>query len=331
MTRWLIIVSAVSASVIFAACGQGASKNVQGAGSPTSPSQVSSSTSPGGRAPSPQKVQTRTVSLGELSLQVPASWKRGKQFWVKETPTTLPQLLPKTSPDKGPGITSDPRNQSPFFIEQLNLSGAYLGELSANGEYYSLRIKPTPEVPNLNEIVASIKTPPLATATDVVKILKRLSKQSRRRNLYTETRYGAKDRWLLTGGNFATAEEQFALYRSTNGGTTWSLEQHTTFRGKDNFMGLAGTPTIFFWSAKKGLIVEASGFSRQLLIYRTTDGGTTWTSSKIGPPKQQPDFTKAPGISRRPDGTLVITAKYMSGKVFEAVSSDGGKTWSPAS
>lgn len=283
----------------------------------------------------PHGSATHTIRMGDLSVRVPHSWRKGHQVTIAETPVTSgydATLLPKTMPDSGPGIPSNPYNESPYFVETMQFSGgkAYLqlGELTSSGRYYTLNIQvPANQTSTLGKVAKTISVPPPATPTAVVKLMQKDAAAGGALS-FTTAHVGAADRWILTGGNPATVQEPFALYHSTDGGRTWTLQRFTTFRGSDDFMGLEGSPAIFFWTPADGLIAESTGWSPQLLVYRTTDGGKTWTTIKVSSPGR-PDGTE-PTVAREPDGTLVITARVSAGQVFQVASHDGGKTWSPA-
>ena len=263
-------------------------------------------------------------------MRTPANWAEGRQVRITETPVTADNnilLLPQTLPSSGDGVTSNSNNRSAFFTEEIQAASgkAYLqlGELSSSGDYYNLTIQvPEDQMSTLKKVAASLQTPPVATATDVVNLMKKNS------FVLSSSQVGTDDQWILTGGNPATAQEEFALYRSTNGGHTWTLERFTSFQAANDFMGLVGVPTIFFWTSQDGIIAESSGVTPSLLVYRTTDGGKTWATVKVSPP-HPPTGGTAPTVSQKPNGALEISVPTQSGTVFRALSTDGGETWSP--
>ena len=123
----------------------------------------------------------KSLSYDGFWLRVPTAWTLGRQVRIYKAATTgsyASELLPKMLPDRGPGITSDPGNQSPFFSEQLQVAAdtAYLqlGELGADGDCYSLQIAvPSREIGALRAATASLRHPPIATATDDVRFILR--------------------------------------------------------------------------------------------------------------------------------------------------------------
>lgn len=273
----------------------------------------------------------KTISYDGISLRVPISWTLGDQIKIYQSATTgsnAGELFPKMLPDSGPGITSDPGNQSPFFSEQLQIVGgsAYLqlAELGADGYSYSLQMTvPSSEAALLRAAAASMQYPPSATATDDVQFILRDAQDGSLSP--TTSMVGTADRWLVVSGNPATMQEQYALFGSTNGGNEWTLLHWTTGSAQPNFPGSLGKPTVFFWSATDGIVAVSSAFSSQIWLYRTTDGGTTLTSTTLSVPSQ-PD--KAPTLSRSPQGVLTITIPLATG-AFTASSTDNGQTWSP--
>lgn len=319
--------------------GCGATARPGPASLPPSPS--GSALSPSKTAPSPSSTtsaassplplsssKTRIVSKGKLSVRVPASWIQEKNVIIGETAangSTPGLLLPVTSSEVRSNVPG-PNDQSPFFLEQRSVAGTtdYLNlyELAVSGNYYNLQLSASSaQSKQFREALASIKVPPAATATDVVGFIKKYVRRP------LETRVG-RCRWAVIGGNVGTEQEDFALFRSTDAGKTWSVERHTTGNAAHDFMGLEGSPTIFFWSSMHGFIAESSGyFVDHLLIYRTTDGGQHWTTIKV-PTQGQPNGT-TPVLKRGPSGVFHLTARLQGGKTFRASSTDGGKTWTP--
>lgn len=247
------------------------------------------------------------------------------------TADKTPYLLPKTWPSSGPGITANPNNHSPFFIEYLDTvagqTSLQWSELTGNGIYYTLEVSvPFREATPLKLAMQSIQAPAVATATQDVHLIQ--TAQSRHMLSYTTAQVGSQDRWILIGGNPATAQEEFALFRSTDGGTRWTLPAYTTFRGNHQFLGMDGLPSIKFWNAHDGIIAESSGFAQAIPIEYTADGGKTWQQATV-PKSGSPTGAQAPTIVRHADGSIdVSTTVFPSHKSVTIRSTDDGKTWS---
>ncbi|MDA8346492.1 MAG: sialidase family protein [Thermaerobacter sp.] len=296
-------------------------------------SHPSSATKPASKTNTPPSTVVATtpeknVSYDGFSLRVPSSWTLGKQIKIYEVPATgeyAGALFPKLMPDAGPGITSDPGNESPFFSEQLQVGSgsAFLqvADLGVDGNSYSLQVTvPSSESALLRAAAASLRYPPIATVKDDVRLIQRAQVFSG-----ATATYGPADRWLVIGGNPATMQEQYALFRSTDGGSKWTLLHWTDGLVQPDFPGNLGQPTVFFWSASDGILAVSSAFSSAVWLYRTTDGGTTLTFSTLSVPSQP---SKAPAFSRSAQGVLSITVPLASG-TFSASSTDNGKTWVP--
>ncbi len=275
----------------------------------------------------------KTISYDGFSLRVPALWNVGDQVTdqikIYKTPTSglnAGTLLPKLSPDSGPGFSANPENKSPFFSEQFAIvsgdASLSVAEVGSDGYSYNLLITvPASEAPKLRETETSMRTPSVATATDDVKFIQRDAQEGVLS--LTTAAFGSADRWLCVSGNPHTTGEQYALFRTTDGGNTWTLLHSTTVQVQSNFPGSLGEPSIFFWSATDGVLAVSSANSPVVWLYRTTDGGANFTPTTLSVPRQP---SSAPTLSRSSHGVLFVTVPLGSG-TYTATSTDNGKTW----
>jgi photosystem II stability/assembly factor-like uncharacterized protein len=151
----------------------------------------------------------------------------------------------------------------------------------------------------------------------------------------------AQDGWYTTGGVPETecngAGEQ--VWRTTDGGATWQVVAAVS--------GPAGGSGIAYAQCKQGLsfIDSTHGFldswddSHQPTIYRTSDGGRTWTGASLADPPgyitEGAGTALRAGLVRAFGSTLVVPAwglqpgVQQAGLLNEYVyrSLDGGTTW----
>lgn len=127
-----------------------------------------------------------------------------------------------------------------------------------------------------------------------------------------------KDGWL-TG--YTAAYGSIYLYRTTDGGHSWTQEQ-IPLPSKLKQDRFASQSPVFFFNKNDGLL-SVEVFGGPMVIYRTSNGGATWiptspvTSKVVGAPGQEGVFdfpSMSFGIST--DGNKVFTT------------TDTGQTWS---
>ena len=291
------------------------------------------------------------IRLGQLTLMLPAGWTRHAETTLRPgseslqatsadggritlhqlvpTGSNIYQLLPQLP--KPSGLTKNAWNASPYFTEtRTHVDGVIqfqMTDLTASGteDVVTLQV-PSQESAAVDYIQRSLQVPPPATVKAAVHLLLTKSHPGNGLPLAT-TQAVPDDSWLLAGGPPATAQEGWFLFHSQNGGKTWRLEADTSWSAPfKTFLDSVGIPSILFWNAKDGLIAMPSFASDALLVYRTADGGTTWTETRLSSPGQ-PNNGKAPEITRDADGRLTIQVTLYSGKTVQFTSINGGATW----
>lgn len=126
--------------------------------------------------------------------------------------------------------------------------------------------------------------------------------------------------WLLSAGNGNLSR----IYRTTNGGQTWSIQFVSTDQR-------AFFDCIAFWDARRGIAI-GDAVEKDFVLLRTEDGGATWNRVKGLPPAIEGEGLFAAS------GTCLLTgpdgfAWFGSGAAKTARvgrSRDYGKTWTIA-
>lgn len=156
---------------------------------------------------------------------------------------------------------------------------------------------------------------------------------------------------------YVNGVQVYPIYRSTNGGSSWSLV--TNVVPSQNFPGLTLTSQPFLYEVPQqvgglaagtillaGMIMPADRSSSRIVIYRSTNRGSTWsllsTVDTGGPAIYDPSPSSTtttvwePSINLDSSGNLVVyysDERQKANGVLQAVvyrrSTDGGMTWGP--
>jgi hypothetical protein len=116
------------------------------------------------------------------------------------------------------------------------------------------------------------------------------------------------------------------IYKTTNGGTTWTKSTTGKFTGGTSFVNW-----VHFWDANKGVCM-GDPINNAFEIYTTIDGGTTWTlrADTIANPALKPGDADEFGIvnlfDAQPNGLIWFGTNH--GRVLK--STDYGVTWTDA-
>jgi hypothetical protein len=227
-------------------------------------------------------------------------------------------------------LTNNAENHSPYFTESeqtiSQVIDATFSELTATGTEYMVTVHlPSSQSQVVENILRSIQAPSPANVTEAVHLLPSQSNSSVAIPLASAK--SGSHRWILAGGQPATAQEGWFLFHTQNSGKTWRIEAETPWSAPfKTFPDSVGTPAMLFWNAKDGLIAMPSYASAGLFVYRTTDGGRSWTESQLATPGQ-PNNGKVPQITRYAGGRLTLKATLYSGNTVQFTSTNGGATW----
>lgn len=292
-----------------------------------------------------------TIHLWKNSVSVPSGWKligRGQsmgttswtiggmsgQLNITATPLTphnAMQLLP-IQPSGGGQIT---RGQSPYSQISTQYSGDQVTDqiTGANGTQYVFTLNMFDTTVNSREarhIRSGWRHEPVITVTQAVK---RLIQLRRLPNSYPPSLLSlikARDEWLLVAGEPATAQESYFLFRSVDGGSSWTLERYTIWNGCANpespqclFIGAAGPVAMKFWSGRDGIIANGFFAGESLDFIRTTNGGMTWEAV---PGIKLPGPAEKVSMSGTSDA-LTVTIWFYNRPTWVERSTDGGVHW----
>ncbi len=347
MLSRMITLSAAGLAMAFLVAGCGTAVQPVTSAPPPSSSPTSSKSTPapsassahsstaGSASPSPGQASTYVAKAGPFSITVPDNWTVGSQIKLQ---TTLAvgvngfALLPNLAPTSGPGVVNNPLSQTHYFSEEINgladgKVALQVSELGAEGQYYIFSVTvPASRKAQLQAAAKTLKTPPVATPAQIVQFMQAHVAAVHRGLSYATSQVGSQNQWVLIGGNPATAQEEFALFRTIDGGQQWRLADYTSFVGHNDFLGTVGIPSLLFWNVNDGIIAESSSFGQTVGILYTTNGGTSWTTANV-PQVGEPTGQKAPIITRHGKGTLDVTTTVFPNKTVTVQSTDNGKAW----
>lgn len=136
--------------------------------------------------------------------------------------------------------------------------------------------------------------------------------------------------FLLVGSDVASAQQNWALFKTGDQGRTWTLGDSS--QGDAPFPGTAGFVGMTFISGLDGWIVDVDepSWPGSFQVYRTVDGGSDWTrvtvALPLGAKSSQPTRVLGPFFTTSTTGSFVIEG---AGMKLTYRTSDGGLTWSP--
>ncbi|MBF6599874.1 MAG: hypothetical protein IVW36_05130 [Dehalococcoidia bacterium] len=131
-------------------------------------------------------------------------------------------------------------------------------------------------------------------------------------------------RWQICNGGAAAGSSEKYLFRSTDGGDTWTLISQTTLGAPTPQAGVGAMPNgngvtaLFFQDASKGWLGLSSPGAN---FYRSQDGGVNWTEVAGVVPPAVP--VRSISFSSATDGAVTTAAGTWT-------TTDGGTTWTKA-
>ena len=127
--------------------------------------------------------------------------------------------------------------------------------------------------------------------------------------------------------------EQTVLYRSPDGGRTWSKREEPDIAGREPALSVTRTGAVLITAHLTAPDVRNKNGYTHSYLHRSEDGGRTWTTTRVEPQEFRP---RTIGLTTRnvlplADGTLILGVSehiIKNGKSFVWRSKDDGKTWS---
>lgn len=128
--------------------------------------------------------------------------------------------------------------------------------------------------------------------------------------------------------------EQSLLFRSKDGGRTWTGPQPLDLLGREPYLTVLKNGTIFITGHLLAQDVRNEWGYTTGFIHRSTDGGHTWHSTRIESEQTKPKASNhtTRNVLELKDGSLLLGVDFDGGggPYFVWRSNDGGKTWDKA-
>ncbi len=125
--------------------------------------------------------------------------------------------------------------------------------------------------------------------------------------------------------------EQTLLFRSPDGGRTWTGPQPLDLLGREPYLTVLKNGTVFITGHLLAQDVRNEWGYTTGFLHRSTDGGRTWQSTRVESEQIKPKASNhtTRNVLELSDGTLLLGVDYDGGggPYFVWRSTDGGQTW----
>lgn len=148
-----------------------------------------------------------------------------------------------------------------------------------------------------------------------------------------------RDGWVLSNEVAAAGSMEVDIYRSTDGGATWTKVERTRVDDQRSGLPFAGDKTgITFLTTTRGWVTGAIAADDWMYLYVTNDGGRTWRQQRLPvPPRVTPhwnDWTMPPTFFTPRAGVLPVfysirnnAHREIAAVMVFYVTQDGGMIW----
>lgn len=125
--------------------------------------------------------------------------------------------------------------------------------------------------------------------------------------------------------------EQTLLFRSPDGGRTWTGPQPLDLLGREPYLTVLKNGTVFITGHLLANDVRNEWSYTTGFLHRSTDGGRTWKSTRVESEEIKPKASNhtTRNVLEQADGSLLLGVDYDGGggPYFAWRSTDGGQTW----
>ena len=125
--------------------------------------------------------------------------------------------------------------------------------------------------------------------------------------------------------------EQAILYRSADGGLTWSKRELPDIAGREPALSVTKDGTLFITAHLLGQDIRNKDGYTHSYLHRSEDGGRHWTSQRIEPERFRPRTVSllTRNVLQLQDGSLIVGISEHAPKSSSVIlrSTDEGKSW----